>query len=222
MDWIVKDEETLEDVRDLGRVCRFICCFVPLIFLLIWAFDAFCGAIYFAAWSPNFELVNMNITYFNVTPTYHELQELELDYHIQFFIQAQRFGHLRKIEKYNYHVTTDYDGFILGESDTVLRPSLLGKNNSDSCIVNVTQRALHFPLEYRTWSSLQNDTQVNNNVFLQVQVDGKVGTGLFWVLTKTKTRTCDVNITPSTGNTGGQLVNMTCKAGSITKVVATA
>lgn len=202
------DEAWLEDVKDVGRVCRFFLCCGPFVFLFIWMIDAIIGAIYYDVWYPRFELQDMQVYGFNVTPTYHEIGELELNYELLYFIEARHFSGLRAIEKYTYHVTTMYEGFELGTSVVTLLH--LHLKDTQTCVFNLTQRAVNLPLEYATWSSLQNDTQVNNNVYLSVEVKGDVSSGLFWAMIKSKTQICDLNLRPPSSMQSAQVMNMTC------------
>jgi len=177
-------------------------------FFIIWIIDAICGTIYYDAWSPRFDLEKVDVIFFNITPTYKEFGELELNYEMQFYIRAWRFSRISSIEKLNYQLTTLYDGFLLGESNIPsFRPLVQGSNKT--CVVNFTQNLLNFPLEYITWSNLQNDLR-QESILMQIKIEGQVRSNLFWCLKKVKTHVCNVSLRSTNMYVERQLLNLTC------------
>ncbi|KAG0574204.1 hypothetical protein KC19_VG243600 [Ceratodon purpureus] len=208
MDWLGGVHvRSWESLKDWARLCRFFCCCVPAILIILWMIDAICGAIYYEAWSPKFDLEDILVTSFNITPTYEELGELELNYDIQFSVRARRFSRLHSIEKFSYHFTTLYNGFILGESHVSdFRPLIL--ESDKTCVVKSTQSAQHFPLEYNTWNSLRNDSREHSNMLMQIEIKGQVTSDLFWCMEKAQSRSCNVSIRSAT--LASRLLNKTC------------
>lgn len=206
MDWAGRavNGRSWESMKDGGRICRCLCCCGPLLFFIIWIIDAICGAIYYDAWSPRFDLEDVHVILFNITPAYRELGGLELNYEMQFYVRARRFSRIHSIEKFSYRFTTLYNGFMLGESH-VSAPRPLILDGDKTCVVNSTQLVQHLPLEFGTWSSLQHDMRDENLFLLQIEIQGQVKSGLFWCLKKVKTRVCEVSVGASY-----KLLSLTC------------
>jgi hypothetical protein len=120
----------------MANNCVAYSCYVIFAFLGFWTFFSIVGAIHYAVWYSHFDLADVHIRTFNVTP------ELELSYDMDIMIAARHFSSIRRIEQYSYEIRTSHVGMRIGASSV---PGFHPGGNK-TLEITTTQNATRLPM----------------------------------------------------------------------------
>ena len=163
----------------------FICCII-FAFFGFWTFFSIVGAIHYSVWYPHFELSDMRIRNFNVTPA------AELNFDMDIVIEARHFSSIRRIEQYSYEVRTSHVGLDIGASSV---PGFHPIHNKTMEIVS-KQAATQLPMGSLLGELVRKDLNTTGRVALRVYIEGQIYTSLFLAQKQRNGMICDLIVSP--------------------------
>ena len=188
-----------EDLIDNDCLGYFIClaCFS---FFGFWTFFSIVGAIHYSVWYPRFDLDDVHMRTFNVTP------DSQLSYDMDILIVARHFNSpIRRITKYSYDVRTSHAGTPIAASKVRgLRPI-----HNRTMTVSTTQTASGVQLGTSLGESLLADLNATGRVALRLYIEGQVYTSLFLAQKSRRGWTCDLIVSPDSP-LGSQVYDRLC------------
>jgi hypothetical protein len=169
----------------MANNCVAYSCYVIFAFLGFWTFFSIVGAIHYAVWYSHFDLADVHIRTFNVTP------ELELSYDMDIMIAARHFSSIRRIEQYSYEIRTSHVGMRIGASSV---PGFHPGGNK-TLEITTTQNATRLPMG-DLGALVAQDLNATGRVALRVYIEGQVYTPLFLAQKNRRGWTCDLIVSP--------------------------
>ncbi|KAG0504546.1 hypothetical protein KC19_N023400 [Ceratodon purpureus] len=162
-------------------------CLLVFLFFLFWSLFAIVGAVHYHKWYPSFDLKDVHIRSFNVTPA------RALSYDMDILIEARRFSPLRRIEQYSYEIRTSHVGTAIGAS------SIPGFHPIQSEIMELTttQRVSLLPLGDELGDLVRKDLNATGRLVIRFYIEGQIYTPLFLAMKKRGGWTCDVIVSPA-------------------------
>ncbi|KAG0565199.1 hypothetical protein KC19_8G172500 [Ceratodon purpureus] len=174
-------------------------CLLVFLFFLFWSLFAIVGAVHYHKWYPSFDLKDVHIRSFNVTPA------RALSYDMDILIEARRFSPLRRIEQYSYEIRTSHVGTAIGAS------SIPGFHPIQSEIMELTttQRVSLLPLGDELGDLVRKDLNATGRLVIRFYIEGQIYTPLFLAMKKRGGWTCDVIVSPA-APFGSQIIERMC------------
>ena len=176
-------------------------CLLVSLFLVFWTFFSVIGAIHYTKWHPRFDLKDVHIRTFNVTPAG------ELSYDMDILIEARRFSPLRRIEEYSYEIKTSHFGTVIGASSI---PGFRPIHNK-TMEVSSTQRVSLLPLGGEVGELVRKDLNATGRLVIRLYIEGQIYTSLFLAMKKRGGWTCDVIVSPASPFRSQIIDRMCCK-----------
>lgn len=168
-----------------GTVCGGAYC-IGSAFLILWTIFSIVGAIHYSKWPPKFDLTDVHIRSFNVTPSY------ELNYDMDIHITARHFSSIRRIERYSYKFRTSHVEKRIGSSSI---PGFHPIHN-ETMALTTTQTVSLLPLGDSMGDLVRKDLNSTGRVAIRIYMEGQIYTPLFLAMKKRRGLTCDLIVSP--------------------------